>query len=220
MNMWRTVSARIRGASAELQEMGEETDEYVETTSKLRNLVKGMTGFDIMIDENTYKSVYDIVVGIGEEYENLTDIQRAALTEALAGKQQSNALIAALQNVDMIKEAYLTAENSAGSAMKEQEKWEEGLEARTNKLKASLEELSTVFLNSDFLGGLIDVSREAIELLTEVIDKLGLIPSLLTAIGTGFGAFKALQGEGRVKCCPLFKYAFGEFSGDVYELCY
>ena len=92
--------------------------------------------------------------------------------------------------------------------------------AISNKLKASLEELSTVFLNSDFLGGLIDVSREAIELLTEVIDKLGLIPSLLTAIGTGFGAFKALQGEGRVKCCPLFKYAFGEFSGDVYELCY
>ena len=130
MNMWRTVSARIRGASAELQEMGEETDEYVETTSKLRDLVKGMTGFDIMIDENTYKSVYDIVVGIGEEYENLTDIQRAALTEALAGKQQSNALIAALQNVDMIKEAYLTAENSAGSAMKEQEKWEQGLEAK------------------------------------------------------------------------------------------
>jgi hypothetical protein len=53
-SMWTTVSARIRGASAELEDMGEETDEYVESTSKLRDLVKGIAGVDIMKNGDKY----------------------------------------------------------------------------------------------------------------------------------------------------------------------
>lgn len=199
--MWKTVSARIRGAKAELEEAGLETDGMVESTSKLRDLVKGMTGFDIMEDEDTFKSIYDIMVGIGEEWENLSDIDQAALLEALAGKRAGNALAAALQNVDMLKEAYQIAEGSSGSARKEQEKWEQGLEARTNKLKASLETLSTTVLDSDFLGGAIDAGRGFIDVLTEIIDTLGLIPTLLTAGGGIFAAMQTFKGkgEGRVK---------------------
>jgi len=195
--MWKTVSARIRGAKAELEEMGEDTDGMVESTSKLRDLIKGMTGFDIMEDEDTFKSIYDIMIGIGEEWENLSDIDQSALLEAMAGKRAGNALAAALQNVDMMKEAYAIAENSAGSAMREQEKWEQGLEARTNKLKASLEELSTTVLDSDFLGGAIDAGRTFIEVLTEIIDTLGVIPTLLGGIGAGIGIKSAISGNGR-----------------------
>lgn len=197
--MWKTVSARIRGAKTELEEMGEDTEGMVESTSKLRDLVKGMTGFDIMEDEDTFKSIYDIMVGIGEEWENLSDIDQAALLEALAGKRAGNALAAALQNVDMIKEAYQIAESSSGSAMREQEKWEQGLEARTNKFKASLETLSTTVLNSDFLGGAIDSGRTFIDVLTEIIDTFGLFPTLLTGGGGIFAAVQSIKGNGRSK---------------------
>ena len=208
--MWTTVSARIRGASQELIDAGEETDGMVESTSKLRDLVKGTTGFDIMADENTFKDMKEIIVGIGKEWDKLSDIDQAGLLEALAGKQQSNALAAALSNYEMIEEAYEIAENSAGSAMKEQEKWEQGLEARTNKLKASLETLSTTFLDSDFLGGLIDTGRGLIDILTIIIDKLGVIPTLLTAIGGGVGISKAIKGEGKRGKTSLFlEYALG-----------
>lgn len=217
--LWKTLSARIRGASTELSELNEETDEYTESTSKLRDLVKGLTGFDIMEDKNTFKDIYEIILGIGEAWDNLTDIEQASLGEALAGKRNANALYAVLGNLDTLKEAYTTAENSSGSAMREQEKWEQGLEARTNKLKASLEELSTTFLKSDFLGGLIDTGRGLIEVLTTIIDKLGVIPTLLTAIGTGIGIKKSLNSGGRAKCCPSSEYATGEFNSDVYELC-
>lgn len=90
-NMWRTVSARLRGSETELKEMGEDTDGLVTSTSKLQALVKGITGFDIMKDKDTYKDIYDIVLGIGEKWKDLSDIDRASLLEALAGKQQSNA---------------------------------------------------------------------------------------------------------------------------------
>lgn len=87
MNMWKTVSARLRGASTELEDMGEDTDGLVKSTSKLRDMVKGMTGFDIMKNDNEFKDIYDIVVGIGEQWDKLTDINRASLLEALAGER-------------------------------------------------------------------------------------------------------------------------------------
>jgi len=195
--MWKTVSARIRGAKTELEDMGEDTEGMVESTSKLRDLVKGMTGFDIMEDENTFKSIYEIIVGIGKEWENLNDVDRAGLLEALAGKRAGNSLAAALQNYELIEKAYATAEGSAGSAMREQEKWEQGLEAKTNKLKASLEELSTTVLDSDFLGGAIDAGRTLIEVFTALIDKAGVIPTVLAGVGTAFGVKSLASGNGR-----------------------
>ena len=84
--LFQTVSARIRGSKTELEAMGEETEGMVESTSKLRDLVKGMTGFDIMKDDKkTYKDIYEIIIGISKEWKNLEDIERAALLEALAG---------------------------------------------------------------------------------------------------------------------------------------
>jgi len=84
---FKTLSARIRGADTELQELGEDADEFTETTSKLQGLVKSLTGFDILeADQKTYKSIYEILIGIGKEWQNLSDIERASLGEALAGK--------------------------------------------------------------------------------------------------------------------------------------
>ena len=212
--LWKTMSARIRGASTELEELGQETDEYTESTSKLRDLIKGMTGFDIMEDEDTFKDIYDIVLGIGQEWDKLTDIERASLGEALAGKRNANGFFAVMGNLDTLQEAYETAENSAGSAMREQEKWEEGLEAKTNKLKASLEELSTTVLDSEFLGGAIDAARGFIELLTKIIDKCEILIPLLIGGGGIFAAYKQIKGEGKwgLKSSSFHKYALGSIA--------
>lgn len=57
----RTISLRIRGAKTELHDLGEETDDMAESSSKLRKQIKAMTGVDIMLDENTFKSTYQIL---------------------------------------------------------------------------------------------------------------------------------------------------------------
>lgn len=76
---------RIRGATTELEEAGLETEGMVQSTSQLRNLISQMTGFDIMVDNTTFKDMKDIIVGIGKEWKNLSDIDQAALLEKLAG---------------------------------------------------------------------------------------------------------------------------------------
>ena len=45
--MWKTVSARIRGATTELEEMGEETDGLAQGLSKYREEIMALSGVDI-----------------------------------------------------------------------------------------------------------------------------------------------------------------------------
>lgn len=192
-NMWKTVSARLRGADTELEDMGEDTDGLVKSTSKLRDMVKGMTGgFDIMKNDNEFKDVYDIVVGIGERWDKLTDVNRASLLEALAGKNQSNALAAALSNIDTIKKSYNEAINSDGSAEAEQEKFSQSIQYSINTLKSSFEELSNTLLSSDAYKGAIDFVNGLVQSLNTLIKHLGTVKTLIAGIGVG-AAFKGFM---------------------------
>lgn len=193
-NMWRTVSARLRGAETELKEMGEDTDGLVKSTSKLRELVKGITGFDIMEDENTFKDIYEIILGIGKEWQGINDIDRAALLEALSGKQQSNALAATLNNVNILEKAYKEATDAEGSAMREQKKYQESVQYSIERTKASLEELSNDFMSSNFLKGIIDFGDGAINVLDNLLSILGSFP---TVIGSIMGSLTLFKNIGR-----------------------
>ena len=206
-NMWKTVSARLRGADAELKEMGEDTDGMVTSTSKLRDLVKGMTGFDIMKDEHTFKSIYDIIIGIGEQWNNLSDVNRASLLEKLAGKQQSNALAAALSNIDVLKKSYNEAMNADGSAMQEQQKYQKSIQYSIDQTKAKLEELSNDVLSSDFLKGAIDSAGKFVDILDKVANHINLIQ----AAAIGASAFLSANNIGkRIQAYTLqnFVYCF------------
>lgn len=203
--MWKTVSMRIRGTKQELEDAGEDVDGMVESTAQLRDLVKGLTGFDIMTDKagTQFKDVYDIVVGIGKEWKNLTDVEQAGLLETLAGKRQGNALSAALNNISMIEEAYDTATNSAGSALKEQQEYEKGIQYSLDRLTASAQTFANHFLDSSLVKGIVDFGNTTIN----VIDK---VTSALTPLGTlalGGGIFAGIKNIGRPKMFGLYKYA-------------
>lgn len=190
---FKTMSARIRGAETELESLGEETDEYTKTTSKLRDLIEGLTGFDIMEDEDTFKSIYDIVLGIGKEWDKLSDIEQASLGEAIAGKRNANVFYSVMQNIDELEDAYKTAEESAGSAQREQENYEKSIQYSIDSTKASLEGLVNTFNNSEFFKGVIDAAGDLFDLLALIIDKFGV----LSTLGAGAGLFAGIKNVGK-----------------------
>ena len=198
---FKTMSARIRGAETELESLGQETDEYTKTTSKLRDLIKGLTGFDIMEDEDTFKSIYDIVLGIGKEWDKLSDIEQASLGEAIAGKRNANVFYSVMQNIDELEAAYKTAEESAGSAMREQENYEKSIQYSIDSTRASLEALVNTFNNSEFFKGIIDAGGDLLDLLTLLIDKFGVLGTT-SIIGGGILGGKNI---GREKCYPSYR---------------
>ena len=176
----RTVALRIRGAKSELEEMGEETDYVVSSTSKLRDLIKGYTsiggkyeGFDIMEDENTFKSLADIIKGIGEVYDEMSDIDRTAMLEKLAGKNRSNALAAMLQNYKQIDNVLKSIEESEGSALEENEHIVDSVQGRITKLQAAAENFWQTFLDTDTVKEAITTLTKFLEVLTDFIEKNG-----------------------------------------------
>ena len=181
--LYKTLSARIRGAKTELQDLGEETDIYVESTSKLRDMVKGMTGFDIMeSDGKTYKDIYDILLGIGEQWDKLSDIDQASLAEALAGKRMANGLFAVLQNPDELKRVYETSLDSTNSALREQENYAKSIEYNIGVLKANAQALAIDFVNTDFIINTTKGLSGIVGGLDLVIEKTNALIPILTAI--------------------------------------
>ena len=197
------MSARIRGSKTELEELGEDI-ENVMSTSKLRDLVKGMTDFDILeSDGKTYKDIYDIILGIGEKWSELSDINQASLLEALSGKRNSNALAGLLGNLDNLKKAYETAEGSAGSAQKEQERFTQSLQYSLDQLTAHGEEFWNTFINKDEVKDFINLINTLISGATKLVDTFGSIPT----VGGILGGFAAIKNVGRPKMFGL-KYCF------------
>ena len=197
---FKTLSARIRGATTELEELGEEEDDFTKSTSKLRGLVKGLTGFDIMADEDTFKSIYEILIGIGHEWDKLTDVERASLGEALAGKRNSNVLFAIMNNIEELEKAYATAEQAAGSATREQENYQRSIQYSVDVLKAEVSELYTKVLDSKQVKGFVDVLAQGLKYVVQIADKLPAI----AVIGSMFGASAVLGNTRRMGQLSMF----------------
>jgi len=187
-NAFKTISMRIRGATTELEEAGESTEGMAESTAKMRKEIMALSGVDIMINDDTFKSTFDIMDELSKKWEDLTDIQQASIIELMAGKHQGNVFASLMQNFDIAREALDVSINSSGSAMKEHAKWSESIEARLLKIKAAWQSLSQSFLQSDFLKGLLNTVTSLVDGLDFLVDKFGTIPTLFM----GGAVFKTL----------------------------
>lgn len=181
---FKTISMRIRGAKTELEEAGLETEGMAESTAKLRKEILALSGVDIMLNDNTFKSTYDIMDELAEKWHELTDIQQASITELIAGKRQGNVVSSLMSNFDIARDVLKTSEGSEGSATAEHAKWMDSLQAKLNQLQAAWEELSQAFMDDGFLKGLVDTGTDLLSILTDVVETFGTIPTLVIAIAT------------------------------------
>lgn len=175
---------RLRGAKQELADAGEDTEGMANSVSTLRQQLIDLAGVDIQLDDSTFKSTYQILDELSQKWDERSDIDQAAITELVAGKRQGNVISSLMSNFDTAREALEASQGSEGSATTEHEKWLESMEAKTNQFKAQFQELSVAIMDSDFLKGLIDSGTTFLGILTDIVDTLGMIPTLGMAIGT------------------------------------
>lgn len=57
--------------------MGEDTTGMVDSTAKLREEIMALSGVDIMLDSQNFKSTYQIMDELAQKWQDLTDIQQA-----------------------------------------------------------------------------------------------------------------------------------------------
>lgn len=83
----KTTSLRLRGTSVDvLEEEGVDSDGAVESKSKLQSKVLALSGVNILTDAGEYKSTYQILSEIAKVWEDIDNMEQAALLELLAGE--------------------------------------------------------------------------------------------------------------------------------------
>ena len=193
----KTVSMFLRAAKTEAEEAGESTDGMASSVSKLREELLSLTGgkVDIQIDENTFKSTYQIMKEISQVWSELTDITQANILERLGGKRNSNVVAALINNFSIAEDVLKSSADAAGSALAENEKYLDSINGKVSQFKAAFEELSAAFISSGFVKGIVDFGTGVVETLTTIIEQLGTIPALATTIAGVLTLYKSAKGQ-------------------------
>lgn len=183
----KTVSMYLRASKTEAEEAGVATDGMANSISELRNEILALTGnkVDIQLDEDTYKSTYQIIKELSEVWGELSDISQANILELAGGKRNSNVLAAILENFTVAEKALETSANSAGSALAENEKYLESIEGRVSQFKATFEEFSQNFIDGELVKGIVDFGSSlvgVINSITQFVNACGELKTVLLAI--------------------------------------
>ena len=170
---------RLRGTSTkEMEEEGLETDGAITSKSKLQSKVKGLSGVDILTDTGAYKSTYQILSEIADVWEDISDIDQAALLELLAGKRAGSVMAAILQNPETLKDAFESASEASGSALVENEKYMDSIQGHIDQFNNALQTM----WNSELGGFWIKIFVDFGKVLVQTIDKIGLLSTVLIAL--------------------------------------
>lgn len=213
----KILSMRLRGTEAkDLEELGEDTDGLISNTGKLRDTIQDLSNVDIMTDNGDFKSTYEIMDGIYEEWKEMRDTDKASLLETIAGKNRASEVAALLNNWEQVRSAMQAATDAEGTASAENEKYMQSLKGHLDILTAAWQALSNSFLSSDFLSGALEGLTSFLSGLDAVINKVGVLPTLIGGITAALsvknvGIFKTIEDEASasgLRITNIFSQAF------------
>jgi TP901 family phage tail tape measure protein len=173
-----------------------------DTFYKLQSDLKNLAGTELTDANGNLRSTYDIILDLSKVWDSLSDMNQAKLLDEIAGKNQSKVLSAILQNAQQLPKAYDSMKNSAGSASKEQERYMDSIEAKTNALKESVKKLWIEMISSDTIKQFVDFLTSIVTALSNVDSGTVKLIATFTVLGLALksiGTFTtALQTVGTV----------------------
>ena len=139
------------------------------------------------------KSTYDVLAELKPTWDSMSEAERVALGDAIAGTNQYKVLAAVMQNFEHATDATTTALNSSGSAIKENAAYMESLEAKTTALKATFQDLANNVIDDELVGSVLDLANGFLQLANTDLGRIVTQITLLT--GVGWGATGLLQAS-------------------------
>lgn len=160
----------------------------------------------ILDQQDQLRSLYDVLTDVAKIWPELTKNEQAYYLNQQAGANQSQNLAAILSNFDTAAKATATALNSAGSAMRENEAFQESLEYQTNNLKAEFQDLANNVIDKQLISALLTLGDAFLKVantgLGTFIAKVGLLA------GTGWGLTSLAKVS---KLIPTITRQFSDF---------
>lgn len=189
--------------------MGEETDEFVESSSKMRETILGLSGVDIMKDPRTFKSTYEILTEISAVWDKMSDINQAALLETLGGKRQAAIVTSAITNLKDLQGAYETATNAAGTLADANEVYMDSINAQLGVLQTSWQSFMQSLADSDAIIAIV----KALTALVNTLHKFSEIPFFGNGTLLGLGGAAVGIGGTSIAAQIAQLFGFGSLAG-------
>lgn len=224
------MSLRIRSTKTQLEDLGEDAEGAAENVSKLREQMLALTGVDIQLNKNTYKSTYQILLEMSKVWDKLDDMSRASVLEQLFGKRQANIGAAILSNGELLQQVYETSEKASdgiGSAMREQEEYAKSIQYNLNSLKASYQQLAQEIVRSETVVTIIKALNEGLQSLgsSDIVVGINAVSqSLITLTKTALDAkekiesLPAIGGLAEMGLDRVRGVSFLKAAGKIYDL--
>nr|DAI12006.1 MAG TPA: minor tail protein [Bacteriophage sp.] len=192
----KTLSMYLRASKTDAENAGIATDGMASSVSELRSELKQLAGVDIMKDDNTFKSTYQIMKELSEVWKDLSDTTQANITELIAGKRGGQSTSALLNNFSVAEDAMKQALNSSGSAMRENQTYMDSLQAKLNQLDSAFQKFSTDLMKSDIPRFFVDLATVFVDGADNAVKFAGALPTLTAAIS---GVLSVMQMSGKLK---------------------
>lgn len=158
-------------------------EETGEPIPKLKEDLEAL-GVQVVDSAGQIRSTFDIYKDLGRVWNDLSKNKQIELAEKLGGKMQANLTSTLLENSKMMEDAFDKAQQSAGSATKEFETYEESVSYKLGQLEESIKQFYTTLVSSDAIKAFADMGISLMETLTWLTDKFGLMPVAITGTVT------------------------------------
>ena len=142
--------------------------------------------------DGSLKSTFDVLSELKPKWDSMTDAQRTALGDTIAGQNQYKVLASVMQNFGQAADAAKTALESAGSAAQENSKYMESLEAKQQALKAEFEDFANRVLSKDLVSGFINAGTA---MLNFANNDVGAAITRIGVLSTGITGLVGIVGQ-------------------------
>lgn len=174
---------------------GVDIDDEGESLNEVDTVLRRL-GISITDTAGNFRNMGDVLDEIGSKWNEYTNVEQAQIATAIAGTRQRENLLVLFQNYNQATDYMKTSLNSSGTAMEKFQAYEESLEAKTQRLRASFEGLVNNFTlfgakGDEAYGNVIDLATgfvkfaDSLRLVNIALSTLTIagLPKLLGTLG-------------------------------------
>ena len=168
-------------------------------------------GITVENTDGSLKSTFDVLSELKPKWDSMTDAQRTALGDTIAGTNQYKVLAAVMSNFNTAVDANKTALNSSGSAAKENARYMESLESQITAVKASFQDFANNVISKDLISAALQATNAFLNFANNglgtsitqatlfsgvALGLVGVIGQIATRLGSVFSRIGALGALG------------------------
>lgn len=122
------------------------------------------------MENGQLRKASDVLDELAGKWSTLTETQKAAISEGIAGKRQANVLMSLMGDWGTYQQMLSDYASGAGSAMQENEIYLDSWAAKTEQIKASWTELVSNIADTDVIKGGLDLVVSTLDAINSLFD--------------------------------------------------